>query len=139
MSEYLENEYDTRIILFKFGAISLCKIITISISNNLPKNKRQSASTAVGTLLRTVRKVGSACGVRIPASESRDGDASRLAAESRNRSRRIRLAHVTPAWAMPMALAPAAPNTEGALVEIRSVRNVYAVVMPWLALTALRR
>ena len=38
-----------------------------------------------------------------------------------------------------MALAPAAPNTEGALVEIRSVRNVYAVVMPWLALTALRR
>lgn len=105
-------------------AISLCKIITISISNNLPKNKRQSASTAVGTLLRTVRKVGSACGVQNALPQRVDGDASRLAAESRNRSRRIRLAHVTPAWAM--ALAPAAPNTEGALVEIRSVRNVDA-------------
>ena len=75
----------------------------------------------MGTLLRTVGKSAQRAESESLPPVSRRCEASRLAAESRNRSRRIRLAHVTPAWAM--ALAPAAPNTEGALVEIRSVRT----------------
>ena len=107
-------------------AISCCVRLTISISNNLPKNKREyRGGYTAPHCTDYCRKVGSACGVRIPASVGVDGDASpgsqRRAGTDQGCTRLIRLAHVTPAWAM--ALAPAAPNTEGALVEIRSVRT----------------
>ena len=78
----------------------------------------------MGTLLRRphCRKVGSACGVRIPA--SRESTVTRAGAQ-RRAGEQIKADPPRPRharrWAM--ALAPAAPNTEGALVEIRSVRK----------------